>query len=89
MEKAVHPVAVISVCSEEGEIRPLRLQLADSDQQLLRIDIEEILGVREIPYVNVEARVFLCRARAEGQPMTLELKYTFRTHVWCLLRRVY
>ena len=32
--------------------------------------------------------VFLCRAKAGGHSMTIELKYTFRTHTWCLLRRL-
>lgn len=89
MEKVVCPVAVISVCSPEGMITPLRLQIVDGEGQNLRIDIDQVVSVREIPYVNVEANVYTCRARAEGRPMTIELKYTFRSHVWCLLRRVY
>ena len=88
MERVVSPVAVISVCSPEGEITPLRLQIVDGEGQNLRIDIEKVIGVRQIPYVNVEANVYTCRARAEGRTMTIELKYTFRSHVWCLLRRV-
>lgn len=88
MDQFLCPVDVISVCSAEGEIRPLRLQLCNSDQHKFRVDIEEVLSVKEIPYVGVEAHVFLCRARVGGRSMTLELKYTFRTHTWCLLRRL-
>lgn len=88
MEKVVCPVAVISVCSPEGVITPLRLQIVDGEGQNLRIDIEQVVSIREIPYVNVEAYVYTCRARAEGRPMTIELKYTFLKHTWCLLRRV-
>lgn len=78
------PVDVISVCSADGTIKPLRLQLEDEERQLLRINIQEILGVREIEHVGVEARVFLCRARVHDRDWKFELKYTFRTHTWRL-----
>lgn len=83
------PVDVISVCNAAGEIRPIRLQLCSADYQKLRMDIEEVLSIKKIPYVGVEAHIFVCRARAEGRSMTIELKYTFRTHTWCLLRKLY
>ena len=89
MDQFLCPVDVISVCSAEGEIRPLRLQLCNSDQHKFRVDIEEVLSVKEIPYVGVEAHVFLCRARVGGRSMTLELKYTFRNHSWFLVQRTY
>ena len=88
MEQMICPVDVISVCSAEGEIRPLRLRLEDREQRRLRIDIEEVLSVQEIRYTGVEAHVFLCRGRAEEREMLFELKYTFRSHSWCLLRRI-
>lgn len=89
MEQTMCPVDVISMCSAAGEIRPLRLRLEDGGQQIQRIDIQEVVKVREIPYAGAEARVFLCRAQSAGRELTLELKYTFRSHSWCLLRRVY
>ena len=89
MDHFMCPVDVISVCRAYGEITPLRLQLCTSDQMKFRVDIREILNVRHIPYVNVEASVFLCRAKADGHEMTIELQYTFRTHTWCLLRKLY
>ena len=52
MEKVVCPVAVISVCSPEGVITPLRLQIVDGEGQNLRIDIEQVVSIREIPYVS-------------------------------------
>lgn len=88
MENTLCPVDVISVCSAAGEIRPLRLRMEDSEQQMLRIDIEEVLNVKEIPYAGVEANIFLCRARAAGRELVVELKYTFRSHTWCLLRKL-
>ena len=42
------PVEVISVCSADGEIRPLRLRMEDDRHQLLRIDIAEIVSQRAV-----------------------------------------
>jgi len=89
MEAYMCPVDVISVCNAAGEIRPIRLQLCNAEEHKVRIDIEEVLSVKDIPYVGVEAHVFVCRAKAAGRSMTIELKYTFRSHTWCLLRRLY
>lgn len=89
MEQNLFPVDVISMCSAEGEIRPLRLRMMDGEQAMQRIDIEAVVKDWEIPYAGVEAHVFRCRARSAGQELMLELKYTFRSHTWCLLRRIY
>ena len=83
------PVDVISVCSADGTIKPLRLRMEDEEHQLLRIDIEEIISSKEIQYVGIEAQVYLCRARVQGKESVFELKYTIRSHNWCLLRKVY
>lgn len=82
------PVDVISVCNADGTIKPLRMQMEDEEHQLLRINIQEVIGVREIEYVGVEACVFLCRARVHDRVWKFELKYTFRSHSWCILRKV-
>lgn len=89
MEQKIIPVDVISMCSASGEIRPLRLRLEDEQHQLLRIDIEEILSIKEIQYVGIEATVYLCRATVREKKWLFELKYTIRSHTWCLLRKVY
>ena len=52
-------VDVISVCNADGQIRPLRLQLQDEQHQLLRINIDEVVSVKEITHVGVEAQVFV------------------------------
>jgi hypothetical protein len=79
---------VISVCSTSGEIRPLRLRVADESEELVRYDIVEIISTKEIPYVGVEANVFLCRAIAWERTWILELKYLIRSHTWYLLRKM-
>ena len=82
-------VDVISVCSADGEIRPLRLRMEDEEHQLLRIDIDEIVSMKPVQFVGIEAQIFLCKAIVKGKEWLFELKYTIRTHSWCLYRRVY
>ncbi len=88
MEQKVYPVDVISVCSAAGEIRPLRLRMEDENHQLLRIDIDEVVSIKKIQYVGIEAHIYLCRATVAGQKWIFELKYTIRSHSWCFFRRV-
>ena len=89
MQQQIHPVDVISVCSASGDIRPLRLRMEDDRHQLMRVDIDEVVSVKSIQYVGIEAHVFLCRATVCGKEWLFELKYTIRSHSWCFLRRVY
>ena len=89
MRRSMYPVDVISVCNADGEIRPLRLRMDGDENEVIRINIDDVLKVTEIHNVGVEAHIFLCRARSQGQDIFFELKYTFRSHCWCLLRRVY
>ena len=73
MDKAMRPVDVISVCTAAGELRPLRLRLEDESHQMLRINIDKVLDVKEIQQVGAEAKVFLCRARVWDRMWTFEL----------------
>lgn len=82
-------VDVISVCSADGEIRPLRLRMEDEEHQLLRIDIQEIVNMKPVQYAGIEAQIFLCKATVKGKEWMFELKYTIRSHNWRLMRRVY
>ena len=89
MGAGVQPVDVISMCSANGDILPLRLRMEDEEHQLLRIDIQEVVSSKKIQYVGIEAHVFLCRAEVKGKQWLFELKYTIRPHSWCLCRKVY
>lgn len=89
MDGNICPVDVISMCSANGDIRPLRFRMEDEDHQLLRVDIDEIVSCKPIQYVGIEAQIFLCRARVRGKSTLFELRYTIRSHSWCLLRKVY
>ena len=88
MEQKMCPVDVISLCSASGEMRPLRLRMEDEAHQLFRVDIEEIVNIRQVQYVGIEATVFLCRATVWDREWLFELKYTIRTHTWWLMRKV-
>ena len=88
MEQVNCPVDVISMCSAGGEIRPLRLRMETEDHKLLRVDIDEVISSKKIQYVGIEAQIFLCRAVVGGKQWLFELKYTIRSHSWCLMRRV-
>ena len=88
MEQQIYPVDVISICSADGQIRPLRLRMEDEERKLLRVDIDEVISVKQIQYVGIEAFVFLCRAMVRETQWLFELKYTVRTHSWCFFRRV-
>lgn len=89
MDETILAVDVISVCSANGDILPLRLRMEDEEHQLMRIDIEEIISSKEIQYVGIEAHVFLCRAKVKGRQWLFELKYMIRSHCWFLQRKVY
>ena len=89
MGAGVQPVDVISRCSANGDILPLRPRMEDEEHQLLRIDIQEVVSSKKIQYVGIEAHVFLCRAEVKGKQWLFELKYTIRSHSWCLCRKVY
>lgn len=89
VEQVNTPVDVISMCSANGEIRPLRLRMESEDHQLLRVDIDEVISSKQVQYVGIEAIVFLCRATVEDKNWLFELKYTIRTHSWHLVRKVY
>ena len=88
MQQKVCPVDVISMCSADGNILPLRFRMEDDAHRLVRVDIDEVLSVKQVQYVGIEAYVFLCRATVQERQWVFELKYTIRTHVWCLHRSV-
>ena len=85
----VIPVDVISLCSADGQMRPLRFRMEDTQHQLLRVDIDEVISSKDIQYAGIEAKIFLCRAMVENKKWLFELRYTIRSHNWCLLRKVY
>ena len=82
------PVDVISVCSANGEIRPLRFRIEDGTRGVFRINIDEVVSVKDVQHVGVEAQIFLCRASFCGRDLEFELKYMIRSHSWCLKQSI-
>ena len=89
MEVTNCPVDVLSVCSANGDIRPLRVRMEDDAHRLIRIHIDEVISMRPVQYVGVEAQIFLCRACVAGKTTLFELRYMIRSHCWSILRKVY
>lgn len=89
MERSIRPVDVISLCSADGKLQPLRLRVQQADQSLVRVDIDEIVGISEVTFVGAEATIFLCRATIGQKRCFFELKYAMRSHTWYLLRRIF
>lgn len=83
------PVDVISVCSADGEIRPLRIRLQDEHQNLIKVNIDEIVSTKQLKYTGVESMTFLCRAMVDENPRLFELRYSIRSHSWSVLQSVY
>lgn len=88
MEQKAQPVDVISVCSALGELRPLRVQMEDESRQLMRINIEQIISVKDIEHVGAEAHIYRCRATVWDRKWVFDLKYSIRSHTWWMLGRV-
>ncbi len=85
MNRTMYPVDVISMCSANGDIFPLRLRIVDENQQHVRVDIEEIMSCKKIQYVGNESHVFVCRATVHEKPWLFQLKYAIRNHNWTLM----
>ncbi len=79
------PLDVISVCSASGDIQPLRFRLKDEAKGMVTGNICQIIDVKQIHYVGVEAQVFLCLATVEERDLLFELKYMIRSHCWYIL----
>ena len=79
-------VDMISVCSSDGSLLPLRFRFEDRDRCVRRARVLEILSCREIKYVTVEAYEYTCRTRTgEGEEL-MRIRYAVRTHRWSLFQ---
>lgn len=89
MSEVNTPIDCISVIASDGKITPLRFRLEREDRERLRVNVDQVLDSRTIPYVGVEAQVFLCRGNVDGRSQVFELKYAIRSHSWFLVQRTY
>ena len=86
MEQTVYPLEMISVCSREGNLQPIRFRYETADQSLCTAYITEIIRERPTRYGGTEAIVYVCRTRIGNYERILELKYTVGTHRWSMPR---
>ena len=83
------PIQVISVCGADGQISPLRFRFEDENHALHTVNVLEVVDVRTVAYVGIEAFRYLCKAEEDGMRHLFELNYAIRSHRWNLLRRIY
>ena len=79
-------VDMISVCSADGSLLPLRFRFEDRDQGIRRVQVLEVLACREIKYVNVEAYEYTCRTKSEDREELMRIRYAVRSHRWSLFQ---
>ena len=79
-------VDMISVCSADGRLLPLRFRFEDRDQCVQRVQVLEVLTCREIKYVTVEAYEYVCRTRTGDREELMQVRYAVRTHRWSLFQ---
>ena len=83
------PIQVISVCSADGALQPLRFRFEDEEHAMHIVNVLEVVDVRAVSYVGIEAFRYLCKAEEDGLRHLFELNYAVRAHRWALLRRIY
>ena len=83
------PIQMISVCSTNGELLPLRFRYEDKEHLLQTVNILETVCKKDINYIGIEAFLYTCKAMMYGKEKMFELKYTVRTHKWILFRILY
>ena len=79
-------VDMISVCSADESLLPLRFRFEDRDHGVCRVQVTEVLACREIKYVTVEAYEYTCRARTEEREELIRVRYAVRSHRWSLFQ---
>ncbi len=83
------PIEMISFCTVNGELRPLRFRYEDETHRLHTVKIAEILVSKEIYYVGLQSYLFVCRAISDGQEKLFELRYNVKGHCWSLFRMIH
>lgn len=83
------PIEVIAHYGADGSLEPLRFRYETAEHRLVRVVIDRVISKNEVPYVGVEAFVFLCRATEEERKRMFELRYEVRSHSWALQSILY
>ncbi len=78
------PVEMISTCSAEGDVCPVRFRVRGRDGELHTVRIRRVRDTVEIPYFGIETFRFVCTAEIAGRERLFELRYNVRCHRWVL-----
>jgi len=89
MEATNLPIQVIALCTADGQLQPLRFRFEDPEHRTHTVQVLEVVDVRAVSYVGIEAFRYLCKAEEDGLRHLFELNYAVRAHRWALLRRIY
>ena len=80
------PVEMISICSVDGQLRPLRFRFEDESHRIFTIKIAEILVSRELNYAGCQNYQYTCRAELDDKARLFDLRYAVKAHKWTLFR---
>ena len=83
------PIQMISCCSVDGELQPLRFRFEDRSHAVHIASVTGIIDMKRSNYVGVESINYLCKVLLEEREKLYELRYCIRSHRWELLREVY
>ena len=76
------PIQLLSVCSTQGELKPLWFRFEDEEHQICKINIDKIISHKEINYVGMKMLQFICGARIFDCERIFELRYNIVSHKW-------
>ncbi len=82
-------VEMISVCSADGKLTPIRFRMEGEDQELQVVPILRVMSCNPVHYAGIDAIQYLCKGKVREQEKLFELRYTLKTHCWSIYRVVY
>lgn len=88
-DKVNIPVQLVSVFSTLGDITPRWFRYEEEDLGIVRVDIGEIIAVKEINFVGIKMLQYICKARINQQDRMFELRYEINSHRWTFHQMIY
>lgn len=88
-DKVNIPVQLVSVFSTLGDITPRWFRYEEEDHGIVKVDISEIVSVKEINFVGIKMLQYLCKAKINEQNRMFELRYEITTHRWTFYQMIY
>jgi len=82
-------VEMISVCSADGKLTPIRFRMEGEDHELQVVPILRVMSCNTVHYAGIDAIQYLCKGKVQDHEKLFELRYTLKTHCWSILRVVY